>query len=255
MRRGSRAAVGLAVSAVALAAGAAPSFAADRDMRDRVIAVEGVSRHDPGLRVEILVHVDAGTSARNAADRALEAQGAKRKPEPPQSSAYEFNGLRWDVLPVEQNYNPSGQPTSAAQTALTNTHGAWSSVSGSTYRITFGGTTSRCPSLVKECPGRQLFDGNNDVGWAGLSGNTLGVTWYSTSIDEADMAMNTRFAWSTGCVQQPNRIDMQTVFLHENGHVAGLDHSSSTSAVMYPSYQTARCTLAADDRAGIAALY
>ncbi len=192
---------------------------------------------------------------RHAGDRALEAQGAKRNPEPPQSSAYAFNGLRWDRLPVVQNYNPAGQPTSAARTALTNTYGDWSSVSGSSYRITSGGTTTRCPSLVNECPGRQRFDGFNDVGWARLGGNTLGVTWYSTSIDEADMAINTRFAWSTGCVQQPNRIDLETVFLHENGHVAGLGHSSDPNAVMYASYQTARCRLGADDAAGLAALY
>lgn len=71
----------------------------------------------PGIRVP------AGTSARGAADRALEAQGAKRAPEPPQSSAYPFSRLRWDVLPVVQNYNPAGQVTSAARTALTNTYG------------------------------------------------------------------------------------------------------------------------------------
>jgi predicted Zn-dependent protease len=45
------------------------------------------------------------------------------------------------------------------------------------------------------------------------------------------------------------------VYLHENGHVAGLGHSTDLGAVMYPSYQTARCALAADDRNGIAALY
>jgi hypothetical protein len=49
--------------------------------------------------------------------------------------------------------------------------------------------------------------------------------------------------------------DLQSVYLHENGHVAGLGHSTDTSAVMYPSYQTARCALGDDDKAGIAALY
>ena len=49
--------------------------------------------------------------------------------------------------------------------------------------------------------------------------------------------------------------DLESVFLHEHGHVAGLGHSTDVNAVMYPSYQTARCSLAADDQAGIAALY
>ena len=78
-----------------------------------------------------------------------------------------------------------------------------------------------------------------------LSGGTLGVTWFTTSVDEADMAINTRFGWSTAnCTQVPGAFDLQTVYLHENGHVAGLGHSSNQSAVMFPSYQTARCTLA-----------
>jgi hypothetical protein len=239
------------VGAVALVlAAAAPATAAER-----VIAVDGVSKHAADLRVEILVEVQAGEKARHAADRALEAHGAKRPPSPPESAAYTFTGLRWDAFPVAQSYNPAGQPTTAAQNALRNTHSDWSGVSGSSYQMSWGGTTTRCPSLVRECPGAQRYDGRNDVGWARLSGNTLGVTWYSTSIDEADMALNTGFNWSTGCRQVAGAFDLETVFLHENGHVAGLGHSSSTSAVMYPSYQTARCSLAADDRAGLAALY
>ena len=45
------------------------------------------------------------------------------------------------------------------------------------------------------------------------------------------------------------------MILHENGHVAGLGHSTDINAVMYPSYQTARCALAQDDKNGLAALY
>ena len=69
------------------------------------------------------------------------------------------------------------------------------------------------------------------------------------------MAINTRYPWSTGLHRGLRPFDLESVFLHENGHVAGLGHSTDTNAVMYPSYQTARCSLAADDQAGIAALY
>jgi hypothetical protein len=252
MLKGVRMAAGIGTAIALTVAAAAPASAADRG---RVIAVDGVAKHDASVRVEVLVHVPAGASARAAGNRALEAQGAKRPPSPPESAAYTFNGLRWDRLPVVQNYNPAGQPTTAARTALTNTYGDWSNVSGSTYRITSGTTTSRCPSLVQQCPGAQRFDGYNDVGWAQLGGGTLGVTWYSTSVDEADMAISTRYAWSTGCRNVAGAYDLETVYLHENGHVAGLGHSSDRNAVMYPSYQTARCTLSSDDRNGIAALY
>ena len=126
---------------------------------------------------------------------------------------------------------------------------------GLDFRIQSGGTTTRCPSLVRECPGAQRNDRFNDVGWARLSNGTLGVTWSTSGTDEADMAINTRYTWSTGCTAQAGAFDLQSVYLHENGHVAGLGHSTDIGAVMYPSYQTARCALATDDRNGIAALY
>jgi hypothetical protein len=257
MKRRTRATAG-AVAAIGMLAAAVPANAADRESRSRVVAVEGVSKGNADRRVEILVAVPAGSSARAAGDRALAGQGAKRaqaKPEAPQSQSYSFTGLRWDVLPVEQNYNAAGQKTTGAGTALSNTYGDWSSVTGSNYRIRSGGTTTRCPSLVRECPGAQRNDRFNDVGWAQLSNGTLGVTWSTSGTDEADMAINTRYVWSTGCVARTGAYDLESVYLHENGHVAGLGHSTDLSAVMYPSYQTARCTLAQDDKNGIAALY
>ena len=255
MVRGSRVVAGV-FAAAAVLVGAAPSLAADRDARTRVVAVDGVAQHRSDLRVEILVEVPAGASARAAGDRALEAQGAKPAARAAAVGRLHVQRPALEHVPVAQNYNPAGQPTTAAATALGNTYGDWSSVSGSTFQIASGGTTSAARRSSRDAAGRQLYDGLNDVGWARLSGGTLGVTWYSTSIDEADMAINTRFAWSTATARRSRAAyDLETVYLHENGHVAGLGHSSDTSAVMYPSYQTARCTLAADDRNGMAALY
>ena len=91
--------------------------------------------------------------------------------------------------------------------------------------------TNRCPSLVKECKGPQTFDGNNDVAWLAIRGCcTLAVTWYGTSVDEADMAINTNFSWSTN---GGNGYDLESVILHEHGHVIGLGHSLVTTAVMF----------------------
>jgi matrixin len=252
MKQGIRATVG-AAALVGLLATAGPAMAAGK-----VVAVDGVAKGNADRRVEILVYVPEGQSADAAAEKALAGQNAKKAPKPPappQENSYSFTGLFWDVLPVVQNYNGAGSPQPGAQSALNSTYGPWSSVSGSTYRITSGGTTTRCPSLVRECPGAQRNDDKNDVGWATLQNGTLGVTWSTSGRDEADMAINTRYSWSTGCTAVPGSFDLQSVYLHENGHVAGLGHSTDTSAVMYPSYQTARCSLAADDRAGIAALY
>jgi hypothetical protein len=76
-----------------------------------------------------------------------------------------------------------------------------------------------------------------------MGGNTLGVTWYTTSDPEADMTLNTHFTWKDTCNDSGSGYDVETVFLHENGHVAGLDHVTRADSVMYPSYQRARCTL------------
>ena len=253
MKQGMRAMAG-AVALVGLLATAGPAAA-----KDRVIAVDGVSKADASQRVEILVHVPDGESASAAAERALAGQGAKKPPKPPpeqpQSGSYSFTGLFWDSRRVTQNYNPLGERVAGAQTALTNTLPDWSNVANSNFDITFGGNTNRCPSLVRECPGAQVNDRLNDVGWAALQNGTLGVTWSTSGTDEADMAINTRYAWTTGCRAVSGSFDLESVFLHENGHVVGLGHSTDTSAVMYPSYQTARCRLAADDEAGMAALY
>ncbi|PIN12574.1 Stromelysin 1 [Handroanthus impetiginosus] len=55
---------------------------------------------------------------------------------------------------------------------------------------------------------------------------------------------------------KPNAFDLQTVGLHELGHVLGLGHSSDTSAAMYAySDPGIRKVLAQDDIAGIRALY
>lgn len=209
--------------------------------------------------VEVLLVVPPGADARAAARAALAEQGARPfEPAALGSDGFTITGLVWDTLPVVQNYNPTGEPaglSGGGQTALTNTHTTWDGVATSDFDIDFGGTTDRCPSLVKECFGPQVFDGNNDVGWLRMGGRTLGVTWYGTSTDEADMALNTRYAWNAGCTDVSGSYDAQSVFLHENGHVVGLGHSDDSSAVMWTPYLSAQCGLAQDDIEGATYLY
>lgn len=213
------------------------------------------------LYVDVLVALKHGQSARRATDKALSEQGAKRRAKPPGvggpggggGEQYFYTGLEWSPPSVVQNYNPANQPLDA-KSALTNTYSDWNAVGDSTFRIGYGENTDRCPSLVRECRGPQVKDPHNDVAWLRLSGNTLGVTWYTTSSPEADMALNTRFAWKNTC-GAGNGYDVETVYLHENGHVAGLDHPNRTDSVMYASYQGPRCELYDYDRRSLANLY
>lgn len=200
--------------------------------------------------VEVMVEVPAGQPAQEAVSRALEAQGAV-----PLGSAglgsqgFELTGLEWEQgdLPVVQYYNPDSEPVAGA-TALQNTHATWDGVSTSYFDINYGGTTSRCPSLVRECPGPQYQDGSNDVAWLKLQPGVLGVAWFVDDPEEVDIALSTRYDWV-------NDYDPETVLLHENGHLVGLGHSSYTAAVMYATYNGVKRTLHFDDEEGITYLY
>ena len=185
--------------------------------------------------VELRVVVPAGKSEAAAKDRALKAQNAKKH-----SARWATTGLVWDNASATQRYNPAGQPVSG-QSALVATQSSWNNA-GSRFRFVNGGTTSTCPSLVPGCPGGQQFDGESGVGWAALDEGTLGVTVYNPSIDEADMGINTGYAWNPGCQELSTSYDLQTVMLHENGHVVGLDRSatSARSCTRPTSRRTAR---------------
>ena len=245
---------------VSLIAYSLPAFAQGPELtpaKSEVISVSGITPKKDMI-VHILVLVQPGSDKNAAASEALSKQGAR----PFTADEFSTMALYWDQFgdndlgndKVIQNYNPKSDPTHGAGfIALINTHTSWNNVSSSSFTFEYGEDTRRCPSLVKECRGAQTFDGNNDVAWLKLNNqNILGVTWSGTWIDEADMALNTDFNWNTDGI---NDFDVETVFLHENGHALGLGHSIDFSAIMFPSYQKVNRDLQQDDIAGVSFLY
>ncbi|MBA0700588.1 hypothetical protein Goari_022074 [Gossypium aridum] len=61
--------------------------------------------------------------------------------------------------------------------------------------------------------------------------------------------------WSTNNAIRPNQIDLETIAIHEIGHILGLGHSQDPNAIMYAYYRTIQRNLGRDDIAGIRALY
>ncbi|HCL25881.1 MAG TPA: proprotein convertase P [Dehalococcoidia bacterium] len=222
--------------------------------------VIGVTAIVPGkdLVVHILALVPPGSSRSEVTNRVLAEQGARAITK----AEYSLTGLVWDQFGdgnpgndfVTQYYNGADDPTSGnALAELLASQNTWNAVASSNFHLSDGGPTDPCPSLVKECKGRQYYDGNNDVSWIKIrDANTLGVTWYgnSSSGAEADMALNTNFTWNIG-----SDYDIQTVSLHENGHVAGLGHTDVGGAIMEAVYAGVTQDLHADDILGISELY
>jgi hypothetical protein len=208
------------------------------------------------LIVHVTVAIPPGWDENDVVENVMRDQGAR----PFAPSEFSLTGLKWDQFDddsvsdpsVVQQYNPAGEPI-AALTSFTAAQATWTGVIESKFKFTFGETTDRCPSLVKECPGPQTFDNHNDVGWIAISGCcTLGVTWYDTTTDEADTALNTRFQWTTS---SGSGFDIETVLLHEIGHTLGLGHSSVSGSVMEATYAGVRRALQGDDKRGVTYLY
>lgn len=217
--------------------------------------------------VEVIVAISPGENARSKSRAVL--RRAYPDVREIESENFATTGLLWDQFGdlnpgndfVTVNYNPKGVPGNLAnhRNHWTASQDKWANVASSTFVYADGGDTSRCPSLVRECKGPQKFDGNNDVGWIDIKDpSVLGVTWWGTSTDELDMALdNKNFTWYTG---NPNGIpsgvfDTETVWLHEFGHGLGLGHSNANGAVMEPYYEGLKRTLYADDINGISFLY
>jgi hypothetical protein len=167
---------------------------------------------------------------------------------------------------VTQHYNPAGDPTSGeALAAVRRAQATWNRVKGTTFRFAIGAMTTRCPSLSFDCPAPSAPDGFNDIGWRSIGFDTeefVIFAYVSTDVDlttgeafEADLLLNSDiapFVWFTDGVRH---VDVETVVLHELGHVAGLAHTLESSTVMAPAILEVRRALTDGDEDGLRFLY
>jgi hypothetical protein len=246
------------VLAAGLALLGADSASATGKGNGRIIAVTGLSSADgEQVIVHILASAQAGKSDQEVADAALNGVNARAIT----WSDYSLLANSWDQFFdgvggndfVTQRYNSKDEPL-GARAAVDRSRATWNAAD-SPFAFEVGmESVGKCPSLVQECKGRQTFDGYNDIAWMPLrDANTLAVTWSGTSTDEADVAFNTNFTWSND--NPASAIDIETVALHEFGHVAGIGHSDVELAIMEPVYAGVRRSLTADDIAALQAWY
>lgn len=117
---------------------------------------------------------------------------------------------------------------------------------------------SRSPNSKHSSTNYPSEDGNNYVYRINAGQEYLAETttyYVDGRVTEADINVNISYPYANS--GHPGLYDIYTVLLHESGHVAGLDHSEYSNAVMYKSVEagTEKRNLHFDDRDGINAIY
>ena len=168
--------------------------------------------------------------------------------------------------------NPSNVSNADLQGALARAAATWSAVESAQVRFAFQGLTTALPEVI---------DGRTTIGFLDRPDldQVLGATSFmidtsTGAIIEADVFLNSRFLWSVDPSGIAGRVDLESVALHELGHLLGLSHSAigetvrtgggnrrvtASGAIMFPiamsSGTIAERVLHADDIAGISDLY
>ena len=155
------------------------------------------------------------------------------------------------------SYNPNGQnvvgdPIAALQSA----EQEWTSISSTSFQLAYNG-----PTMLGA-----TYDGVNVISWPSVwnhasSAFAVTLTTYDLNTGfllDSDIVLNRNVQFfSQPGDESPNRVDLRYVMLHENGHLAGLDHSPDPSAVMYVDFKSGIVGhgLATDDINGLSTLY
>jgi hypothetical protein len=143
---------------------------------------------------------------------------------------------RWTSLPIKYSItNRASADVSASQlqAAAAASFNTWSQAqSGSALSASFTGFTNAEP--VRD-------DGVTVIGFQPHPEleRTLGVTSFTLdrttgALVEADIYLNSAFAWSVAPAGESNKFDVQSILTHEAGHLIGLGHSLLGDTVLRP---------------------
>jgi hypothetical protein len=183
-------------------------------------------------------------------------------------------GIQWDVMPIQYvvtNRSIPGVTAGQLQATVDRAFGTWGDVPDVRISSDFLGFGNADPFEV---------DGLNVIGFLSredldrtLGAATFEIDEFSGEILESDIFFNSAFDWSVAANGESGRFDLESIALHEVGHLLGLGHSAlgetesqdggrsvrGKRAVMFPiAYPRGNVedrTLEADDRAGIADIY
>jgi hypothetical protein len=183
--------------------------------------------------------------------------------------------LRWSALPVRYyvtNRGVAGVSASAFRDAADRAFSTWEAVPTAAVSADFVGFTSADPTDD---------DGQTTLGFENRPDldRVLGATEFlvdntNGTIVEAGIFFNSAFTWSVASGGEAGKYDLESIILHETGHLFGLGHSDlgetelragggrrviAAEAVMFPiafsAGSIAGRTPRADDFAGLSDIY
>jgi hypothetical protein len=182
-------------------------------------------------------------------------------------------GLRWASFPIRYfitNRDAAGVTAPQLQQAVASALSTWAAVPNVSISSQFVGFTGAAPISG---------DGMTVIGFQNrpdqdrvLGSTSFTIDAISGEVIESDIYLNTVFSWSVSPSGEPGRQDVESIALHELGHLFGLGHSAlgetelfgggrrvlGAEAVMFPialAAGTINRTPRADDVAGLSDIY
>lgn len=189
-----------------------------------------------------------------------------------QAASYEYlqpqqcpNGAGWASLPVDYEINNSGSADmsfSQLESIIQTSFAEWGSPCCSTFSANYLGTTSDTAYGTRSDATADpvlswIEQSSNWPSALGNPSNVLGVTLASftsnCNIANAPIVFN-----GINYQYQPaGNVDLESIAVHEIGHLLGLGHTQTQGATMYPSYLggTQQASIEQDDINGVCSLY
>jgi len=171
----------------------------------------------------------------------------------PDFENFSLDGRKWNTtnLTYAIDNTPPGLTMNQVQAALQQALGLWSSVSPLRFTEVPSATTHDLNiRFVAGAHGdNSSFDG---------PGNVLAHAFFPPPNGGSlagDAHFDTAETWDVVIPLPTGSFDLVTVAAHEFGHSMGLKHSNVSGALMFPTYSGPHRFLAADDVAGIQAIY